>query len=469
MAVLDNSTLPESVAKLMDTSGLQRDSLSVLVVPARGGAARLDVGSKRAMQPASTIKTLTSAAALDLLGPAWRGQVELRAAQAVSGPVFSGDLLLRGMNHPQFMRADLDALLAALRAAGVREWRGNLLIDRSANQPARPDVGVPPFDEAPEFQYNMIPDALSLGHNLIGVRMRSDTTTVALHLEPVLQGVNLKHEFALVDAKCADWESGWKIPRVEASADQSTVILHGSFPRYCTAAADINVLDRNAYVQAVVRTLWQQSGGAWDGRAVELPAGDARAAAFGQLVAQSSSNTLADVIRPVNKRSDNVITRIVFNALAATAAAPGSTTFARADGAVRGWLAKGGVDASGLVLENGSGLSRSERISAATLAGALQAAARGPWGSEFEASLPIVGTDGSMRNRLKTGPAFQRARIKTGGLRNVNSIAGYVLDTNGEKLVIVAFINQDPLPRRVGTPILDALIEWAAQSAEKGR
>jgi D-alanyl-D-alanine carboxypeptidase/D-alanyl-D-alanine-endopeptidase (penicillin-binding protein 4) len=128
---------------------------------------------------------------------------------------------------------------------------------------------------------------------------------------------------------------------------------------------------------------------------------------------------------------------------------------------VRQWLQRHHIDAAGLVLENGSGLSRLERISPAQMAAVLQAASDSPWAPEFQASLPIVGLDGTMRNRLGTSAAAYRARIKTGTLKNVTAIAGYVHDANGQPCVVVAMINHD-LANQGGRAALDALIDWVA-------
>jgi D-alanyl-D-alanine carboxypeptidase/D-alanyl-D-alanine-endopeptidase (penicillin-binding protein 4) len=188
------------------------------------------------------------------------------------------------------------------------------------------------------------------------------------------------------------------------------------------------------------------------------------------------SRALPEVLRDINKSSDNTLARLLYLSLGSlnTDAVLGSrplslagpeNTAQRADLAVRRWLQRHAIDAAGLVLENGSGLSRLERISPAQMAAGLQAASASLWAPEFLSSLPIVALDGTMRNRLGASAAAYRARIKTGTLKNVTAIAGYVQDAQGRQCVVVAMINHDLASQRGnGRAALDALIDWVASS-----
>jgi D-alanyl-D-alanine carboxypeptidase/D-alanyl-D-alanine-endopeptidase (penicillin-binding protein 4) len=185
------------------------------------------------------------------------------------------------------------------------------------------------------------------------------------------------------------------------------------------------------------------------------------------LLALHQSRTLAEFTRDINKRSDNTITRLIYLSLGALAAEPGqSTTALRGESEVRGWMKQHGIDDAGLVLENGSGLSRAERIRPSQLAAVVAAAYRSTWAPEFMASLPIVAVDGGMRNRLRDTPAAGRARIKTGTLRDVSAVAGFVPDGTNQLCIVVAMINHPLAKDGAGPPILDALLGWVAQSGK---
>jgi D-alanyl-D-alanine carboxypeptidase/D-alanyl-D-alanine-endopeptidase (penicillin-binding protein 4) len=352
-----------------------------------------------------------------------------------------------------------ERMLQQLRHRGVREIRGDLVLDRSFFMPARADIGVPPFDEAPEFRYNVIPDALLLNTNLLQLDIASTADKLTVGLATPLDGVEPGADMALVDRACEDWEDGWKLPAVVTSrGGVIRIVLQGDFPRDCTASTSINVIDRVTFAERLFRALWSRMGGTLRGRVRE-----GEAAGPGVLVAEHRSRPLADIVRDINKRSDNPIARTIFLTLGALSpAGAGLPTAMRAEDEVRGWLARNQVDTDGLVVDNGSGLSRSERLKPAQLAAVLRLAARGSWSPEFVSSLPIAGVDGTMRRRLaSTAPASVRA--KTGTLRDTSAIAGYVRADDGELRIVAAIVNHPLATRQVARPILDELLEWAVR------
>ena len=454
------AALPEPVRAALRAAGLPEDSVGALVIRVPDGAVDLEHRSGESLQPASTLKLLTSMVALDRLGPAYRGRTELLASGETTDGVLRGNLTLRGMGNVDFDWRAFERLLSALRLQGVREIEGDFLVDLTHFRPARTDRGALPFDEAPEFRYNVIPDALLLHTYLIDLDIVSGDEGVRMVVSPVLEGVSVVPEFTYVDRDCEDWEDGWKLPAVSAAADGAVVIrLRGEFPRNCTATTAINVIDRIAYADRLFRSLWSHMGGKFSGGTRE-----AVAPAASRLVAAHHSRSLAEVVRDVNKHSDNPITRVVYLTIGARSGEPAELdTPLRAEREVRRWLAEHGIAARGLVLDNGSGLSRSERITPSQLAAVLRAALSSPWAPEFMASLPIAGVDGAMRNRLQSSAAASQARIKTGTLRDVSAVAGYVKDASGDTHVVVAMINHPAAKRKVARPILDILVDWAAR------
>ena len=457
--------LPESVVALLRASNLPQDSLGVIVLRAADGRTVLAHRADEAMQPASTLKTLTSIVALERLGPTYRGKVELRSAGGVNAGTLKGDVVLRGLGSPDFDWRALQTLLQTLRFSGVHTIVGDLILDRSYFQPSRPDMGVPPFDESPEFRYNVIPEALLLGSNLLQLELVSDDERLRVGVTPSLDRVSVDSEMKIVDKPCADWEDFWKLPEVKKTDDgRIRVTLSGEFPRSCPVTTEINVLDRVDFADRLLRVLWTSVGGTWTG--VARDGTGAAGVTDARVLATHSSRTLAEFNHDILKRSDNPITRLMFLTLGAESKAVTDTmlsTSARGQQVVRQWLQEKQIDTTGLVLDNGSGLSRTERISATTLAAVLRAAQGSRWAPEFLAGLPIVGVDGGMRKRLSDSAAVGIARVKTGGLRNVVSLAGYVPDVNGELCVVVAMLNHDGAKSAVGKPIVDAVMEWVTR------
>ena len=410
------------------------------------------------------MKLMTAAAALELLGPIHRSAVEWRAAPPL-GDTLAGPHHVRGLGHTELNAEATSRWLKSMRDAGVQRITGEVLLDRSSYTPSRVDLSTPPFDESPEFRYNVVPDALAFNTNLMGLRLSANSDTFSVTMDPPLPGVVLNANFKLIDRKCADWENGWVLPQVRVQDKQSVVALSGTFPRNCKASTEINVIDRSLFAAAWLQLHWQQLGGVWDATVRELT--DGQAAPALPLQARAASRPLAETLRTINKSSDNPVTRMTYLALAehAPTTVPGTATTAqKAEQTLRSWMVKNQIDDTGLVMDNGSGLSRSERISANTVAQTLQVMARSNWAPEFMSSLPIVGVDGTMRNRGKGSPAAERARMKTGTLRNAYALAGYVQNKAGDWQVVVAMVNHEQVGGTKARQLLDAVLQWAATS-----
>jgi serine-type D-Ala-D-Ala carboxypeptidase/endopeptidase (penicillin-binding protein 4) len=452
--------LPPAVSAALAAAGVPADAFAAAALPLRHADRPWRWRAEVPMAPASTMKLLTSAVALDRLGPDHRGHTELRSAAPLVGGVLRGDLVLKGGVDPDLGVAAFWGLLADLRSQGVDEIAGDLVVDRSAFRPARPDLGVPPFDEAPEFPYNVIPDALQLAGALTPIRISSSGGTVQAQAVPALPGLRFTSRMVLTDRRCEAWADDWR-PAVVAEADgELTVELNGGFPRGgadgCVVHAQLQLIDRQRLTELLFRALWQGLGGRFGGQVRE-------GAATGptRVLARRSSRPLAEVLRHVNKRSDNPHARMLFLALGLDAMEqhPDLPTAELAARAVRAWLAEQRIDAPGLVLDNGSGLSRSERIGALTLARVLAAAQRSRWASELTMSLPVVGEETALA--LRDSPAAGWARMKGGTLRDVVALAGYVNDAQGRPWAVAAMINHpNARPARAA---LHALVDAIAR------
>ena len=459
------AALPGAVTQLLKNAGIPLDSVAVEVREAGVHKPLLDLNAARPMNPASTMKLLTTYAALDLLGPAYNWKTEAYLDGEMKGDVLHGNLVLKGYGDPKFTLEQFWLWLRELRARGLREIRGDLVLDRSFFELPPHDPAA--FDNDPLRAYNVGPDALLLNFNTLRLRYLPDGNGMKIISEPLLHGVKLDNRLAPQSAarasrsNCDNWDDG-----ILVQPNGDSVILQGGYPGECgEREQNLSVMPHTRYVEAVFRALWQELGGTLKGKQREGVAG-----ANAQLFSTHYSEPLSAVIRDINKFSNNVMARQLFLTLGATASLPSPskgdglgervapTNIERSTRAMRDWLQKQRLDFPELVLENGAGLSRDERISVAHLAQLLQHAAAHPLSAEFEASLPILGMDGSVKKRLRESAAAGHAHLKTGTLEGVKTIAGYVRSRGGKEWIVVFFINHPNA--KYGQAAQDALISW---------
>ncbi len=454
------SKLPNTVEAQLKKAELSPNALSVVAMPINQGPAVLSHQAERAFAPASTMKLLTSFIALDKLGPQFKWKTQFLSENKVQDGVLNDHLYLRGGGDPNLSFEKFGLMLRALRQSGLRQINGDLILDRRYFQPNRPEIGAPAFDENPDAYYNVIPDALLIHSNITAFMIDSSNDKINLRLATPMEGIGLRNQLKLNNRPCAEWKTGWQSPQVNINAEAEVeIVANGSFPKNCQTIAYLNILDRNAYIASMFRALWVELGGEWNGKAI-----DGATPTTANLLHERQSETLADTMRIINKYSDNAMARIAFLTLGAES--PTASAFNDSNQAaiaeIRNWFAKNQLSDQGLLIENGSGLSRIDRISAKQLADILRIASTSYWYPEFASSLPVVAVDGSMKNRLKGSAAEARARIKTGTLRNVMAVAGYVRDSNQQDWILVAFINTEDASAMRGKAVLDELINWLA-------
>ncbi len=399
------------------------------------------------VNPASTMKLVTTLAALELLGPTYSWQTEAYAQGSLAGDTLYGDLALKGYGDPKLDLERFTSMLAELRMRGLRDIRGDLVLDRGYFQIAHTDPAR--FDNEPSRPYNVMPDALLFNYKSVRVQFipDPDSGTVRLLTVPAFPQIQVANQLALGAASCNAMPD-----RPQLQFDVPRLTFVGVFPKDCGEhARHFALLSPDEYALSLFRQTWTGMGGSFSGKVRAEPA---MPTARRLLVAQSPP--LAEIIRDINKFSNNVMARQVFLTLSGVQGSPATTE--RSTAVVKEWLRKAGIDPAGMVLDNGAGLSRVERISAQTLARILLKGFASPLMPEFVASLPIVGVDGTLRRRLGESAAAGQAHIKSGYLSGVRAVAGYVRNGAGKWLVVVALINHERASDAQG--FQDAFIEW---------
>lgn len=444
--------LPASVAQAMRAAGLPPDAVAIFAQRVDEPRPLLAQSADQPMNPASTMKLLTSYAGLELLGPAFTWRTEAFASAPLKGDVLDGDLILKGYGDPALTLDSFWNLVRFLRQSGLREIRGDLVLDRSYFASADYDAAA--FDGEPYRAYNAGPDALLVNFNATRFNFVGDVAAnrVRISADPAQPQLRIDNQLSLSKVPCADWKDRLGY-HVERQAGQVVVSFDGHYSLACgEKSLELSVLDDTAYVSQLFRQLWQEQGGTLTGgtRSGNVPEGAVR-------LAQASSPPLADVIRLMNKYSNNVMAKQLLMTLGAeTSGMPGSSVGGAQ--AVRSWLSAKGMDFPELVIDNGAGLSRNARISARHLGELLLAAYRSPVMSELMSSLPIVAVDGTLQRRMRDSVLAGQGHFKTGSLDDVRALAGYLLDAKGRRWVVVYIANH---PQAGGSKaVQDTLLEW---------
>jgi D-alanyl-D-alanine carboxypeptidase/D-alanyl-D-alanine-endopeptidase (penicillin-binding protein 4) len=445
--------IPPTVVAALRAAKVPESAVGMIVMPLDGGAPILENHADEALNPASTMKLVTTFAALENLGPAFEWHTGLYTDGSIEGDTLKGNLYVRGGGDPSLTYERVWLLLRDLKALGVRKVAGDLILDRSYFKlpAARPDA--PSFDEQPERAYNVGPDALLMNFKALRFDIVSDEHTAAVRIDPEMAGVNATSRFKVVAMPCDSWRSGWERPEIVGSGGQVHVTLQGRFPRNCRQDRYLGLLDPVEFADRLTRGLWTELGGSIAGKTREgVTPADA------QRLADQPSAALAQVIRDVNKLSNNTMARTIFLTLGAEHPQPGRDSAASAVQLINDWLAKRNLRFTELTLENGAGLSREERVSPRHLAQLLQVAAHSPYGPELLSSLPILGIDGTLVHRLVDTPEAGQGHLKTGTLDDSKAIAGVMRDHTGHEWVVVAIANH---PRAdAAQPAFDRLLEW---------
>ncbi|AZS82761.1 D-alanyl-D-alanine carboxypeptidase/D-alanyl-D-alanine-endopeptidase [Achromobacter spanius] len=447
--------LPPDVIRAWKATKLPDSSLS-LVVQELGGPRMVALNAKEPRNPASVMKLVTTWAALSELGPNYVWRTEFMTAPGArpdARGVLAGPLYLRAGGDPQFLMQDLWALLRELRLRGVKQIN-DLIIDRSIFGQVAIDPGA--FDGAPDRAYNASPDALMVG---FGAQRLLFTPDPAAHkwvplIDPPLPGLKLEGSVEWSDIRCP----GPPIVTTEPLITQQgvTIRLGGKVAGSCGEFSLYRLaLSQPEYATEIFRLLWKELGGTFKG---QVKSGMVPADAV--VLASHDSPTLAEVIRQINKRSNNVMARTLLLTLGAERGRrPATVTSSEA--VAKGALVKQGLDMPELIIDNGAGLSRDARVSADSLASMLTVAWNSPLMPEYISSFAIAGVDGTVRRRLKGDGTQGMAHLKTGSLRDVRAIAGYVLGASGKRYVVVSIVNHE----QAGAvrAFDDALIAWLAE------
>ena len=460
-------TLPPEVDALLARAKVPREAFAAVVVeaaPAINGKSTplLSYRGGSAMNPASVMKLVTTYAGLELLGPAYTWATPVYTDGPVADGVLNGNLVIQGRGDPKLVMERLWLLLRRVQGLGIKTITGDIVLDRSAFAASAQNPGD--FDGEALRPYNVQPDALLVNYKSVVMTFAPNpgSGSASISYDPPLAGVRMQASVPLSAgsngratlSECGDYRAQLQ-PDL---ADPLRMAFAGSYPAACGEKTwAIASADPAGYARRAIAGLWQEMGGQLKGRVREGAAPPGLAPAF-----EMTSPSLAEVIRDINKFSNNVMAQQLF--LTLSLQRPGGASNEASREAVRGWwLARFGAQ-DVPVLDNGSGLSRLERVTPQGLARMLQTAYVSGAMPELMASLPITGVDGTLkRSRSQVSQGW--AHLKSGTLRDATALAGYVHTPSGRRLVVVGIVNHANAP--AARPALEALVDWAVKEGSR--
>jgi len=409
--------------------------------------------------PASVMKTVTTWTALESLGPTFEWPTEVYFLGDFDGKTLDGDIAFKGYGNPYLVEEEAWKMLRALRRAGLEEIKGDFVFDDSYFTVDDDAPGT--FDGEPYRSYNVVPNALLMNFKAVQFQIVPDRVDgkVRVATDPLLSNLEIRNDIKLGDGSCGGFQRGVSFDHANTDA-LDHVVLGGEYSRRCNAySLSRTVLQHDTYAFGLFSSLWREVGGKFSGKLkrAAVPPGSVPALIWPSL-------PLGEVIRSINKNSNNVMTRqLVYTLGAQRYGSPGT----RENGvrAIREFLESRGLDVAPLAMLNGAGLSRDERVSARLLVGVLRAAARSPFGPEFIASLSLGGMDGTTRNRFNDRAGEAVTHVKTGRIDDVSALAGYVHGPE-HTYAMAILVNTKAADRGPGQEIEEAVVRWI-QSREK--
>jgi PBP4 family serine-type D-alanyl-D-alanine carboxypeptidase len=462
---------PSAISSLLDPV-LQRRSGSIgVAVYSVDRAAPLYLRSAdRSLLPASNMKLYTTAAALDRLGPDFQYITSLYAdGPVLPGGILDGNLILAGRGDPSLSGrffADsatyvFDRFAAELRRAGVRRITGRLIGDASYFDDELAAPGWEPGNLL--WWYGARANALSFNDNVVTMEIRPGASVgepAQVSFYPRADGLRVANRARTSSGRGARSIGIGRRPDIDGFEIWGQVPVGGTPVRYVVA-----VENPPMFALSVMRDRLERAGISVTGMDQVVYDRDLLPQRSRRLVASHVSPRLVELVRVVNKRSQNFFAEQILKTLGAVVDGEGS--FDEGADVVEAMLRGFGVSTRSVSIADGSGLSRYDIVTARTTAELLVAMRSHPWFDEYYESLLIAGQDGDPR-RLNSEDAIGNVHTKTGTLRGVSALSGYATTRDGELLAFSVITNGMPGGKGASIALEDAVAEALAGYTARG-
>lgn len=451
LPVMGPERLARRLDRILEDPALARAHVGMKVVIAETGEALYERRAERRFIPASNVKLVTAAVALDVLGPGHRWTTRLHATGPIRDGTLRGNLWIVGDGDPRLSREEVDRWPRLLRQAGIRRIAGDVVgDDRAFAEPPWPEgwtwgdlyTGWGVGSSALQLHPGRIRAVLEPGDSLGSpARLRLRTPAPGPVLEPRVRtgapGSRVRLRFLPAVADRPLRLEGW-IPAGEDAVELSLAPGHPTLQL-------LGHLERRL----------EEADVAVEGGVRRAEPGERRPEAG--WTASIRSRPLGELLPRMLKRSDNQMAESLLRAVGREEGEEGSPESGIR--VVMERLADWGVDPDAVRLSDGSGLSRYDRITPAALVRMLRAVWREPGFDAFARSLPEAATDGTLSGRLLGTPAARNLHGKTGSLSEVRALSGYVEDGAGQTLVFSLLLNGYDAPGDVAVALEDLMVE----------
>ncbi len=444
--------LPIEVKTEIEKSPLTEDQVSLWIAPADNPAAPIvDFQSHIPRTPASVMKVITTGTGLLLLGTDYRWKTEFYTDGSINNGTLNGNLIIKGYGDPYMVQENMADMVSALQISGLSHINGKVILDNSyfLNSNENPEA----FDGHGIEPYNAIPSALSINFRTIDLILTPINNQVQITTDPELTFTHIQNQMYVNKAKRCRGKRGFN-PKISVNYNQDLIIVSGSLSKNCRTTKLSKVLtDAGDLYFGHFKKMWQEKGGTITDNWVY---GEVPSTAKLFYTYQSQKN-LSEQIAAMNKKSNNIMTRQLFLTIGAEKTQP-PASLPKSRTTVLQQLKNLGVDTHNLFIDNGSGLSRMASISAKQMGQFLLAMHQSPARQAFEQSLSIAGVDGTLRHRLRNTPLADNAIGKSGTLKQVKSLVGYLHAQSGKKYIYVMLF--EGRNARAGRPLMDNILQW---------
>ncbi len=449
--------LPQVINEEIRRSGIPQKDISIYIKEAgKDGKVVASLNASKRRTPASLIKVLTTYASVLKLGFDYRWPTKFYTTRSVKNGVLHGDLFIQGFGDPTLNADDLEKIVSEIRAAGIRQIRGDIVIDRSYFEVGSQDTSG--FDENLYSAYNAMPDAMMFNERVVTVCVIPKEKRV--HKKDVDEGYKVVDQLEHVNKPCRGKYS-WPKVKIDKSEVIPTVILQGKISKRCDKRNICKVITKpyRSFYYALQDRLMQEGIAVRGGLKLHKIPREASE------LFTHYSEPLEEIISETSKESNNLYARHLLLLLGAKSYGAPATVQKGRDAVKYILDSKGALGKGRLRIDNGSGLSRTAKINAKLLA-QMYDDAYDRYGSRWMETLSIAGVDGTIKSRFKHSVVKRRAWMKTGTLKRVKNIGGYVQNRAGKIYTVVIIINSSKAKYR-GAELQDEIMEWLAKSTVK--